>query len=53
VWRWLGLAPALAEARQALKLGAQRARANKSVAVAPIVDQLVATLSDPTARPPP
>ena len=53
VWRWLGLGPALAEARHALQLGAERARLNKSVAVAPVVSALAESLSDPTARPPP
>jgi hypothetical protein len=54
VWRWLGLGPALAEARLALKLGAQRAAAAKGRPVAPLVAQLAESLSDPTqARPPP
>jgi hypothetical protein len=55
VWRWLGLMPALAEARLALKLARQRATANKRVDVTPVVAQLAAALSDPdpSARPPP
>lgn len=56
LWRWLGLMPALAEARLALKLAAQRATANKRVNVTPVVAQLADALSsDPTStpRPPP
>jgi len=55
VWRWLGLMPALAEARLLLRLAAQRATANKRVDVTPVVADLAAALSDPTSspRPPP
>lgn len=55
VWRWLGLMPALAEARLALTLARQRATANKRVDVTPVVADLAAALSDPTSapRPPP
>jgi hypothetical protein len=54
VWRYYGLLACLTEWLQRRSLSAAKAIANTArVPVGPLVGQLVAALSDPTARPPP